>query len=259
MYHVVLTQKILPEDSLAVTRERFKAKWTTFYGSLRKLGMESALATYHVKWSANGGWHYHCHLLIEIAQEDEDEAARSLDYLWQVSLGGTEAFKKPVFVRKVCSGGGPMVGMLENQQLEIWKQSTDAVECVLQYMLRDVLQGIEGWVESVMNGFVVKQFVEELQHCKLHRLYGRWRKVIEKDDDDEANAVNTAASVEERNAAKAKGVKVWITMGTVDYVLWGARNKVQAMRDLVTMLVTQANNKGPVASRLFLLAREIAL
>src|SRR3989304_3410537 len=142
LWHVVLTQQVLPYEDLEHSRERFGIAWKRAYAGLRKIGMRSGLATYHVKRSRGGGWHYHCHLIIEWKEGVDGERARGeVESVWNRAKKEPLHLAQPLWGGEIWAGGPALVGLAEEKQMEFWQEGTDAVEGALQYVLRGVLQG----------------------------------------------------------------------------------------------------------------------
>lgn len=259
LHHIVLTQRVRGEESLEEARKRFELSWKLFYPKLRKAGMMSALATYHVTASSVKGWHYHCHVLVEF--EDGVEEADwypVLDAAWNAALGDPENFRKPLFNRGICNAGGPMVGLAGDRQMEFWAESRDPVEVVLQYVLRDVLQGVEGWIGKLATDVQAEQFAGALACAKLHRLYGEWRKKAAGEDEADKEKVAADEAVAKESGTVMKSAIFWHVVGNMDEVLhWAKTGKTECV-DMVRRLLARGSNRGAAASRLCRLGLGVA-
>lgn len=260
LWHIVLTQRVIPEESLADARKRFEGAWKKMYRELRAVGMESALATYHVTPSTIKGWHFHCHLVCDLGSAEMEGAVYDrLDDAWFRALRDGESQRKPLFVRLVAPPGSAMVGLKGDRQMEFWQESRDPVETVLQYVLRDILQGVESWIGRMATDDQCESFAAALSGAKLHRLYGVWRTRLDEEVADEADDAVAATSVGEESAAKVKSATVWHVVGSMDEVLFWMRQRQAESVELVRRLLGRCSNKGAVASRLSMLVRECAL
>jgi hypothetical protein len=259
IWHMVLTQRVIPEESLAKARKRFGSSWKAFYVILRKLGMQSALATYHVMPSSVKGWHFHCHVLIEFADGvDGAKVEGLLDGAWFKALGDGETQRKPLFMRKVSDPGPAFDGLTGDVQMEFWAESRNPVEVVLQYVLRDVLQGVEGWISRISTDVGCEEFAEALSHAKLHRLYGVWRKKLVEEAKDEAGSSEGSTTVGSSAVRKCKDTEIWSSVGTMDEVLHWAKNGMGVGLDVVRRLLGRSANRGSVALRLSRLVAGLA-
>lgn len=259
MWHMVLTQRVLPEERLLGARERFNKAWNKFYTTLRRVGMHAALATYHVTPSGLKGWHFHCHVLVEFkAGLDANDFYHQLDEAWFAALRDGDSQRKPLFMRLVTEAGDVMLGLKDDTQLEFWSESTDQVEKVLQYVLRDVLQGVEGWIARLQTDEQAKDFAAALSKAKLHRLYGTWRKALpDQLDVDVGDTILGCETVDEKGQPK-KGVTLWTPLGSMDELFWMARKGDTQACEFVRRLLSRSNNKGVVGIRLARLVRDVA-
>jgi len=250
IYHIVLTQRSLAEEGLGDAMARFNKAWKLFYGKLRALGMRSALATYHVKASSVSGWHYHCHLVVEF-KPGVEMAGRmgAVDDAWFAAKREMETLRRPLFFRKVCDEGEAMEGLQGDRQMEFWSESKNPAETVLQYVLRDVLQGVEGWIGSITTDAEAEAFAAALSGAKLHRFYGEWRKPDAKDAPDEEGG--KTAAVHDEAAMVAAGTEVlWCLVGGMDEVLhWAKLGRMDAVT-VLNRLLFRSCNQGSVAKRL---------
>lgn len=257
--HLVLTQRVLPDESLADARERFEGAWKKFYRVLRGIPMVSALATYHVTPSSVIGWHYHCHLVMELGEGVKlADVYEQLDDAWFAALGDGESQRKDLFRRLVSPAGPAMAGLAGDRQMEFWDESPDPVEVVLQYVLRDILQGVEGWIGKMATDEQAESFAKALSGAKLHRLYGVWRTAVVEGEADEVDG--DAEADEEDSTVDGAGVRaiVWQEVGGMDEVLWKARQGTEVCLDLVRRLLGRSSNRGAVALRLWRLVQEFA-
>lgn len=259
LWHIVFTQRVIPTETLLEARERFAKAWKRMYGVLRRMGMVSALATYHVTPSSVKGWHFHCHVVAELGDGVSGEACyKEWDDAWFSFLGDGESQRKPLFVRQVSTAGAALEGLKGERQMEFWNESVSQAEVLLQYVLRDILQGVEGWIAKMSTDEACEQFAGALAGAKLHRLYGVWRtKLVDEDKDDEADA-SGQETASGGVLDGAKGVTLWHSVGTMDEVLWWARQLRAEGMEVVRRLCARSSNRGAVALRLLTLAREFA-
>ena len=257
MWHVVLTQRVIPEEALRESKTRFEASWKKFYRTLRANGMVSALATYHVTASGVKGWHFHCHLVVEIQSAVSDEDLYKIwDDAWFAALGDGESQRKALFVRKVCDPGDALEGLTGDKQMEFWSESKDPVEVLLQYVLRDILQGVEGWVERLRTDDQAEAFASAINGTKLHRLYGVWRKKLATEEEDGADGASEKAEASAQVVGCVKSVVCWTVVGSMDEVLWWARQGQTDSVEMVRRLLGRGSNRGAVSLRLSRLVKE---
>ena len=254
LWHVVLTQQVLPYEDLEHSRERFGIAWKRAYAGLRKIGMRSGLATYHVKRSRGGGWHYHCHLVTEFPEGiDEETLYQGLNERWRKVVSKHESHRdyKELFMRHVCDAGPALVGMKENTQLDFWSESQDQVETLLHYVIRDVLQGIESWVACMEREQDCFDFCEFMGAAKRHRTYGKWRLKVKGDDTEaKADAEERALSEATREKNKAKGDIEWSALSTVDSCLRDSRSGSIESSEALKQLIGCTNRSKGVLFRL---------
>lgn len=251
MWHVVLTQRVQRSETLIEARERFAKAWKRFYPKLRKRGMSSALCTYHVTASLNGGWHYHCHLLVEWVPEcDTVELGKWATEAWQWAKQDSGDRQTEVFAREVCEPGPAFVREALGSQGELWNESRDPVVAAIQYVVRDVLQGVEKWVAKVDNIEDASTFAEALTSAKLHRLYGVWRKQLPKRIEEPEETASETNAGKQKTASTGKAVAVWIAVGRMDEVLWGVKSGDASKLEFTRRLVSKLSNKGMVSKRL---------
>ena len=254
IWHMVLTQPGLQKETIQATRVRFENAWKRFYPVLRKAGLQSALATYHVKPSTKYGWHYHCHLVAEFPEGvDEETLYQGLNERWRtvVSKDVSHLDYKDLFMRHVCDAGPALEGMKDNTQLDFWSEPQDQVETLLHYVIRDVLQGIESWVACMEREQDCFDFCEFMGAAKRHRTYGKWRLKV-KGDDTEAKADAEERALEEatREKNKAKGDIEWSALSTVDSCLRDSRSGSNESSEALKQLIGCTNRSKGVLFRL---------
>jgi hypothetical protein len=251
----VLTQPGLTEEGIVHAKERFEASWKAFYPTLRKSGLTAALATYHVKPNARFGWHYHCHLVAEFdGVLDTDSLYQLLNDRWKkcCSKHKSHVDYKELFMRLVTDPGPALVGMGEHTQLEFWDEPKDQVETCLHYILRDVLQGIETWIECMKSEDDCHAFCDFMGTAKRHRCYGTWRKTVKND------VVEERDKLEERSMDEAavsrlnpqKGASPWSAVCTMDSCISTWRSGSGESKRLLQQLLGCTNRSVGVMSRL---------
>lgn len=260
LWHAVLTQKALPEESIASARSRFEKSWKRFYPTLRKAGLVSALATYHVKASLKYGWHYHCHLVVEFDDVvDHDSLYDRLNLAWRTvtSLHESHLNYTDLFMRKITDGGPALKGMAENTQLDFWSEPQDEVEKVLHYVLRDVLQGIETWVGVMQDRGVCVEFCETMGTAKRHRCYGKWRKAAV-GNEGEARDASEETELAENSGVMNTGVSEWSEISTMDRCLTTLKGGDGVSKSLLMQLIGCTNRSAGVLFRLRQVVQSIA-
>lgn len=255
IWHVVLTQRLRPGEPVGVAAARFGKAWKSWYGALRRAGMRSALLTQHVKPRPGVGWHYHGHCLVEFKPGVDGAAAcEKLEAKWWRAAGTAEFWEKTLFRRLVCGAGEALPEGAIGGQGEFWAEPAGAVERCLQYTVRDVVQGCEGWVTALRTEEEIGGFVEVITGAKLHRLYGEWRKksVVESPGEgslsDEEKAAAPAGCVEERKT-------VWHEIGNISQVWEAVRGGDTVLLGLLERLNSRYCNHGKLCRRLAIVLR----
>lgn len=254
IWHVVLTQPDLKGESLGAARDRFEGAWKHFYGALRRGGLVSALATYHAKPSWKFGWHYHCHLVVEVDDKiDHDTMVERWRDVWRdaVRIGESTLGDAPFFVRCVADAGDALTDMTDTQ-MDFWNEPRDAVSRVLSYVIRDVLQGVETWVEKMRDAASAGQFCSFMFAAKRYRSYGKWRKKSdaegrERDGDiEEGDKPDGPVKV---GRQKVEDV-VWVQTGSMDGILNSLKRGERTYEQLIRGLIGATNHTRGVLSRL---------
>ena len=212
------------------------------------------MATYHVKPSKKYGWHYHCHLVAEMDDVvDQETLFQGINESWRkaVSKHQSHLDYKEVFMRKVTGPGEALTGMKENTQLDFWSEPQDAVEKVLHYVIRDVLQGIEGWVKALEQEEDVYDFCDFMGAMKRHRTYGKWRKKVE-DDESEKKVELEEKPVSELTKVdrEKKGDAFWSELSTMDACLIASKIGSSESREALKKLLGCTNRSQGTLFRL---------
>lgn len=254
LWHFCLTQRCDCWESLLGARKRFEEAWRRFAPALKRCGCVAGLATFHVKPRDAGGWHYHMHLVGEFDEgvTSGDRLVEALHLAWYKARRciGVEPL---LWGRKVCEAGPGMEALTGDGQMDFWREAEGPVERVLQYCLRDVLQGVEGWVESVVGSMNSEDFCETLSHVKLRRLFGKWRAKSESEVELESKGGETEGGRVgggKEPVGKERETAVWTDAGGMDDVLRRAASGERSAREDVEALVMSYRNRGRVANRL---------
>lgn len=246
LYHMVLTQQIQPQETFVQSRERFEKSFKPWSRYVQEQGVRSMLAVTHVCWSHVGGWHVHKHALCEFQPElgDCDQRAEFLQLSWadfRQQFSDDTLFEKG-FVRKLSGPGERMSGLPEGEG-DFWSEARSQVEVVLQYAVRDVCQGTDGW-KLQDAGDRLLELVGGAKAFKFRRLYGAWRNAVP--------ASELAALPEaEAAAAPARGEIV----GRADRVLRDAERGIGEAVRYVVGLLDGMRNKSAVQQRLVQVTR----
>ena len=246
MYHMVLTQVQRPEEALGDAIARFNEKWSEIEDWRRKAAFLGGLATFHVKRASAGGWHYHAHMICELSGEGAAAWLEGLDGAWRAAVAADGGSSYETFVRKVCDAGERFTFDGDDGQKELWHESSSPVEKALQYVLRDVVQGVERWIEEGLERGDVDAFLKIMKSVKLHRFYGSWRKRVD-EPPVSADEIAVAVSTEEN-------VK-WELVGSMDAVLRLGRQGVTECTGLLQSLLRNASPRSSVCGRLTTLLR----
>lgn len=251
LWHFVFTQRACPGEPLAECRARFEKSWKRAYRKMRLAGLVSGLVTYHLVRNRANAWHWHAHLVAELS-EGTAGAERHVEYqkIWSWAKGKAGADDMPLFGRQVCDAGLAMDGLREDRQMDLWTESANEAEKALQYVVRDVLQGVEKWIGHVSEPAIVEEFAGGVEGAKMHRLLGNWRHRVK-----EAEAPKEEAKPTEEQ--KAAGIvvskddgRLFESVGTVDRVLYEAKRGITACAEMVRSLVLSGANQGFVSARL---------
>lgn len=255
--HFVLTQPVRREEGVGESRKRFEKAWKRWYVALRAAGMEAALLTQHVKPRATVGWHFHGHCIVEWkGGVDVEGATAKLERVWQAAAKEEEGREKELFCRRVCDAGEALGEGGLGGQGELWSEPVGAVQRVLQYAIRDVVQGCESWVHSLTTDEQVSEFAGVIDSAKLHRLFGSWRKA--------AVVVGATAECERSEEKKKdvgkgveKGLSVWRVVMGVEKMVQDAREMDPTAMALLRRFQSESWNRGEVARRLGILTKSV--
>jgi hypothetical protein len=250
IWHYVLTQPVRATEAVGAARVRFEGAWKKWYRVLRKCGMKSALLTEHVKPRESYGWHFHGHCVVEWkAGVDSEKVGERLERAWQRGCKEESGREKGLFRRLVCGAGGAIGEGGLSRQGEFWSESVSAVQRVLQYAIRDVVQGCESWVVGLKEKQVVGEFAAVVSDAKLHRLFGVWRKKGASEcvtQNTEAVAVDGVG----KKSGKVEDGLVWHQVGTMESVWEGSRSGSVVMREILSRLCVKYCNRGLLYRRL---------
>lgn len=254
LWSVVLTQRVTQGESLADCRRRFAKRQRDFMRWLDRRGLVGAMTTVHIVWSkAVGGWHYHCHVFVEM--ERGRVTADGLWERWYELCGGDAKKEADDAVRLVSGAGGPILSLREDGgDPEFWKESRDPAARAVQYPMRDLAQGIAASRLGV-DGEGIEKAAEELvtqaAGWKLFRAWGRWRKACPAAvAASKAAAPGEAATAEDEGkkkkpAAPAKGDP----LGTVRNVWHAARRGEMWAREAFMKFERTVSNASDFARR----------
>lgn len=244
LHHVVLTQEVVESETLHETRLRFERRFAGWWERQRKLvKARGALWTTHITWSERGGWHYHKHGVVEVMR-DAEAGVRAVGLgiaAWSDvrKMDGDQRVHEDVS-RLVCDGGGPLTELAEGGS-EFWVEEADAVTKAVQYVARDVCQGVGSW-NLCSDGARIEELLTDVRAVKFRRLYGPWRKAV-------AVGVLQPAAEPGVDAPAAVGV-VGEDVGTVDTVLRRAEAGDGAYIEIALWLLRHAANQSALGKRL---------
>jgi hypothetical protein len=229
---------------------RRNAPYHCFHERPKRAGMRSALLTQHVKPRPGVGWHYHGHCVVEFKPGVDGAAAcAKLEGRWWRATTAVEGLEKPLFRRMVCGPGEALTSGAIGGQGEFWAEPQGAVERCLQYTVRDVVQGCEGWVEHLRSVEEIEGFVQVISGAKLHRLYGAWRKKAASEVEAEGSVSGESTGVAPLPGA-AGSDKVWHEYGNVSRVWESARSGDTVAQGLLERLSSRYCNRGKLCRRL---------
>lgn len=240
LFHVVLTQRVEVGESLMAARARFDHKWRRLAKSRGALRAVGGLASMHMKY--NQGWHYHMHLIAEVGGVDAGERVGKFVEAWRDAVRDECGVAEPMFVRRVADAGEPFDFEGDEGQQEVWREASGAVARLFQYALREVVQGVERWVERVEGVRQVREFLEGMEGAQLHRAYGAWRLPVEKEESGEV--------VEDQVAKGKTGGGEWVSLGTMDQVITDARRGVTECVRVLEYFFAKQNGRSLLLKRL---------
>lgn len=244
LHHVTLTQQGVEGESLGDARKRFERRFNEWFERARRvLKVRGALRTTHITWSDAGWWHYHGHLVIECMKPAE-LAERGIGIAiadWgDICKRDGDQKKHADVSRVVCDEGAQLVGLADGGS-EFWVEEADAVTKAVQYVARDVCQGVGSW-NLCSDGAPVAQLLSDVKAVKFRRLYGPWRKAVPKEELEPA--AELAA-----DAKPAAGVER-VDVGTVDTVLDRARQGEPSYVAIALWLLRCSANQSALGKRL---------
>jgi hypothetical protein len=220
--------------------------------------MKSALLTLHVKPRIQWGWHYHGHCIIEWQDGvDTVAAAESLEKIWHRAAKEESGREKAMFRRMVCGSGDALGTGGFGGQGEMWAEPPGAVQRVLQYAVRDVVQGCEDWVTGLCEEAAIATFADLIAHSKLHRTFGEWRKSATKEVDLEASTVTEGCTIKIEEGEK-KVTQVWHLMGSLETVWDEARSGNQKSLTALRTLTARYFNRGKLCRRLTIVVNSVS-
>lgn len=257
IWHFVLTQPVRGGEGVVAARARFERAWKKWYRCLRKVGMKSALLTEHVKPRETWGWHFHGHCVVEFKDDtDVEVAGEKLEAAWQKACLEEKGREKDLFRRRVC-GPGPALGAGRfGGQGEFWQEEVGSVQRVLQYAIRDVVQGCETWVSRLADPEEIAAFAKVIDQAKLHRLFGVWRKVAAGSEAEET-AGSESDVAKKVVAGSKKDDTVWHLEGSMEHVLSEARAGATGALRLLTTLRSLCWNRGETSRRLGIVVESV--
>lgn len=237
LWHIVLTQRVRPGESLEHCRERIGRTW----GRLRKRGVgrfSAGLVTEHIKWSlGGGGWHVHYHLFVECS-DGEDVLSQ-----WQACAMEEQGDKVQAgFARLVCEAGEPLVD-LDTAEGELWQEAGGDVARAVQYVVRDVVEGPNVKTAEQMPERAFDELCHNVAGIKAHRMLGRWRKKAKEVDENGTDVSGSAAG-----AGEAAEKQTWSVVATIDECLRKAFFS-ESRRVLRWLLECAGGNQGEFAKR----------
>jgi len=244
LHHVVLTQQVIESESLKETRLRFERRFDQWWERERKLlKVRGALWTTHITWSNGGGWHYHKHGVVECMRSAE-AAERAIG----ISLAAWADIRKMdgdqrghLDLSRVVRDEGAALTELGEGGSEFWVEEADAVTKAVQYIARDVCQGVASW-NLCSEGARVGELLSDARSVKFRRLYGPWRKKV-----PPAEIVEPAQpAIEVKVAAGVEREEV----GTVDTVLQRAQDGDPLYVEIALWLLRHAANQSALGKRL---------
>lgn len=250
LWHIVFTQRAIAGEGLPECRGRFEVAWKKAMRWMRKAGLRGGLTTYHLIRNGFNAWHWHAHLVVELKDGVDGETFFSgTEDAWRSAKGRLGKDDIPIFGRRVCRQGVAMTGLVENGQMDFWSESQSEVEKAIQYVVRDVLQGVERWIAQCETSELVEEFCRGVEGAKMHRLVGEWRqKVAVVEVPGEADGAIEKPKVLPK--AKEGADIIWDWIGTMDQVMYHARKGVFQCEEALSNLLRMGSNQGLVAARL---------
>ena len=255
MWHIVFTQRAEVGEDLSETRARFELAWKIASRAMKRCGLVGGLVTYHLVRTMTGAWHWHAHLIAEVAGGWEaKQLHEKFDGIWRKAKGEAAKDDQPLFMRLLSEPGPALTALEETAQMDFWKESSDPIATVLQYAVRDVLQGVERWVQNVGTKEDAIAFGVSVAAAKMHRLIGSWRKSVAKSGEG-VEAPERAPVGTENSAGGKTTTKVFQWLGSVDQVIQMAMQGVEGAQEGLRLLMGCISNRTTLAERLYQVLR----
>lgn len=255
LLHVVLTQQTCWSELFHDTRQRFEKGWKRFYPRLRKLGFDAMLAVTHAPASRDGCFHIHRHLVIDVGRFDDDrnfeKYAGAIVEIWResvVQFDVNQAQEDP-YVRHVSGPRDRYETIRLGGQAEFFEDASDPAERVVQYVIKDVVQGVEKWV-STLHRDMYRMYCDGIESLKLHRTYGSWRGTAQASDEEKP-----ASHREEVDALQPGDTFVEVL---VDDLFEGVHARDRRSMEALSWLVRYFGSDSTVGSRLSARLRALA-
>jgi len=250
LVHVVFTQRQLPFESLSQAMGRFQGAFLRVTRRWALAGVAAGLVSFHPKVGRAGGWHFHAHAVLELRGVTLEDFVAAVQPVWWAAQQMGGAGLPPLFARVVCGAGAALAGLAKGEQGEFWEESPDQATRVLQYVVRDMVQGVDRWGEGLDGKRMAEGFCDALADAKMHRTYGKWRRAHDAEDVEEVDlgeSDEAPGTVTEKDAKK--GALEWFDVGTMDSILYRARSE-QEFRSYALTLVSRPLHRSPLTRRL---------
>lgn len=244
LLHVVLTQQIDKDERLGETAKRFERRFEPWFLRAKRLGhVVAALKTVHITWSNSGGWHYHSHVVVETS-----EVAEVAEHRWGLLVRDWSTYrtddgdtKAHLDVVRIIAGPGEAMSELDEGSSDFWTEAQSKAEQAVQYVSRDVCQGVGSWNLKEC-GDRVGELFGDVAHAKLRRLYGTWRKAVPAEEVIEAKEAAADAPRPYQEGDE--------DVGTVDDVLWRCSAGPGRWEQIALWLLSTCSNKSAMGERL---------
>lgn len=235
LFHLVLTQRVVPGRSVADTYECLEKKAQKLQRAFKPRGVTAGARVLHCKWSRAGGWHLHWHYVLE-TREELSEA-----WLWSLLKGFDDVAEEALFVRQCSPARTP--AEVEERCKGLFERADCAGEA-LGYMVGDVCQGVTALPELDIPSATVGEYAMWAHSVQMCRRFGAWRS-----KDDGLRDEMLAVQAEDRKERETKEAG-WQDFGTVDEVFESAMAEVVLGCLFVDWLYARYRPTGPVGLRL---------
>lgn len=234
LYHIVVTQRVIPDEPLATTFARIDAKTTKVLQRARADGIDGGCRVTHVKWSRHHGWHVHTHCIVESTHPFDETQTRN-------AWAAFDDTNEEAFYCAQISKPKTAVDLTEFDP-NLFDNRPDAAGAALGYVLGELTQGVNAFPELDFPDAAIEEFAQWVCGKQMVRRFGTWRETAAQKTEREA------AEREERKATPPPAESV--SLGLVDDVFHAARRGVRDAQAFTKFLADRYASGTTVGKRL---------